>query len=49
MFNKIDDNDFDWKPCLRCGGEITQEREAFFRCINCKQEYISTKEDMRNV
>lgn len=37
----------DWRPCLRCGSELVQEREAFFVCINCKQEYIATKEDMR--
>ena len=25
----------DWKPCLKCGGELTQERKAFFVCVNC--------------
>lgn len=42
----ISDND-SWKPCLKCGGELTQERKAFFVCVNCKQEYIGDEEDMR--
>lgn len=40
------DNDNCWKPCMRCGGEIIQERKAFFVCINCGQTYIATEEDM---
>ncbi len=36
-----------WKPCLFCGGELVQERKAFFICINCKQTYIADEEDMK--
>ncbi len=36
-----------WKPCMMCGGEITQLREAKFKCSNCNQEYISCEEDMK--
>lgn len=43
---EVSDDD-NWIPCMVCGGEITQERKAFFRCINCGQEYIATEEDMR--
>ena len=39
-----DDN---WKPCIMCGGELTQERKALFVCINCSQPYIADEEDMR--
>lgn len=46
-FLKVDDDDLSWKPCLVCGCEITQERKAFFVCINCGQTYISDEEDMR--
>lgn len=38
----------EWKPCIKCGGELTQERKAFFVCINCKQEYIADEEDLKN-
>lgn len=46
-YYKTSDDDLNWKSCPICGGEITQEREDFFVCINCKQEFISTEEDMR--
>ena len=42
----VSEND-NWKPCLLCSGQLTQERKSFFVCINCKQEYISDEEDMR--
>ena len=42
------DDDLNWKPCIACGGELTQVRKAFFQCINCKQEYIADEEDMKN-
>ena len=48
QFYKTDDKNFlNWKPCLKCGAEIIQERKAFFVCINCKQEYIADEEDIR--
>ena len=37
----------EWKPCIKCGGELTQERKAFFVCVNCKQEFIADEEDMK--
>ena len=37
----------EWKPCIKCGGELTQERKAFFVCVNCNQEYIADEEDMK--
>jgi len=43
---QISDDDT-WKPCLFCGGTITQVRKALFLCLKCNQEYISTEEDMR--
>ena len=46
-FLEVQQDDFNWKPCLRCGGELTQERKAFFVCVNCKQEYIGVEEDMK--
>ncbi len=42
----VGEND-NWKPCIKCGGELTQERKAFFVCINCKQEYIADEGDMK--
>ena len=36
-----------WKPCMRCGGNITQVRKALFTCLNCNQEYIADEEDMK--
>lgn len=46
-FFELDEDDFNWKPCVLCGAELTQERKAFFVCINCGQTYIADKEDMR--
>lgn len=46
-FLEVSENDFQWKPCLMCGSEITQERKAFFVCINCGQTYIADEEDMK--
>ncbi len=40
-------NDDSWKPCIICGGTITQVRKALFTCLNCDQEYIADEEDMR--
>lgn len=35
------------RRCLKCDKkQIVQVREAFFSCLNCNQEYISTVEDM---
>lgn len=45
LLNEVADED-NWKPCIRCGGELVQERKAFFVCINCKQEYIADEQDM---
>ncbi|MBW8060624.1 MAG: hypothetical protein FVQ78_09985 [Solirubrobacterales bacterium] len=42
----VSDND-SWIPCLKCGSELTQERKAFFVCVNCGQEFIGDEEDMR--
>ncbi len=42
----VSEND-NWKPCLKCGGELTQERKAFFICVNCKQGYIADEDDMK--
>jgi len=35
-----------WIPCLICKGELNQLRKAFFKCINCGQEYIADEDDM---
>ena len=40
-------DDDTWKPCIICGGELTQVRKALFTCIKCNQEYIADEEDMR--
>lgn len=40
-------NKDDWKPCMVCGGVVTQIRKALFTCLNCNQEYIADEEDMR--
>ena len=40
-------DDDTWKPCMICGGRITQVRKALFTCEKCGQEYIATEEDMR--
>ena len=40
-------NDDTWKPCMICGGTITQVRKALFTCLKCNQEYIADEEDMR--
>jgi hypothetical protein len=45
-FLEISEDD-NWKPCLICGGEITQVRKALFTCLKCNQEYISDEQDMR--
>lgn len=34
------------KPCIFCGGEVKQKREAFFICSKCGQEFIACVEDM---
>lgn len=44
---KVDEDDLNWKSCEFCGGEITQVRKAFFKCISCDQEYIADEEDMK--
>ncbi len=44
---QVSDDDLNWKPCLKCGGELTQKRKAFFECINCGQTYIADEEDMK--
>lgn len=36
-----------WKPCLFCGGELTQVRKALWTCLKCNMEYIADEEDMR--
>ncbi len=36
-----------WKPCIKCGGELTQIRKALFTCLKCNQEYIADEQDMR--
>lgn len=41
-------NDDTWKPCIICGGELTQIRKALFNCLKCGQEYISDEQDMRD-
>lgn len=46
-FWEVSKDDFNWKPCLFCKGEITQKRKAFFECINCGQTYIADEEDMK--
>ncbi len=45
-FLETSQND-NWKPCLICGGDITQVRKALFTCLNCNQEYVAVEEDMR--
>lgn len=45
-FYDVEEND-SWKPCVFCGGELVQERKAFFKCINCGQGYIADAKDMR--
>lgn len=40
-------DDDTWKPCIRCGGVITQVRKSLFTCLDCGQEYIATEGDMR--
>lgn len=47
QFFEVSEDDFNWKDCPFCGGEITQIRKAFFECINCKQGIIADEEDMR--
>ena len=46
-FLQVNEDDLNWKPCLFCKGELTQERKAFFVCVNCGQEYIADEEDMK--
>ncbi len=46
-FFETNEDDFNWKNCPLCGGEITQIRKAFFECISCKQGFIADEEDMR--
>lgn len=36
-----------WKPCILCGGELTQIRKALFTCLKCNQEYIADEKDLR--
>lgn len=45
-FLEVDDDD-NWKPCLRCGGILTQVRKALFTCLNCDLQVIGDEEDMR--
>ena len=40
-------DDDTWKPCMVCGGTITQVRKALFTCLKCNQEYIADEQDMR--
>lgn len=40
-------NDHTWKPCLMCGGELTQVRKALWTCLACSVEYTACEEDMR--
>ena len=35
-----------WRPCIICSGEVEQIRKAFFKCKNCKQDYIAEETDM---
>jgi len=37
-----------WKPCIFCGGELTQVRKALFICLKCNQEYIADEADLRD-
>ena len=46
-FLEVQEDDLNWKPCIKCGGELTQERKALFICVSCKQEYIADEEDMK--
>ena len=46
-FWKVNQDDLNWKSCIKCGGELTQKRKAFFECINCKQGYIADEDDMK--
>ena len=43
---EISDDDT-WKPCIVCGGKLTQVRKALFTCLKCNQEYIADEQDMR--
>lgn len=36
-----------WKPCILCGGELTQIRKALFSCMRCNQEFIADEGDIR--
>ncbi len=40
-------DDDTWKPCLFCGGELTQVRKALFTCLECSIQYIADEQDMR--
>lgn len=40
-------NKLSWKPCMMCGGKITQVRKAFFKCLDCNAEMVACEEDMR--
>lgn len=44
-FLEVNDDD-DWKPCIACGGEMTQVRKALFTCLKCGQEYVADEGDM---
>jgi len=41
-------DDDTWKPCILCGGELTQVRKALFTCLKCNQEYVADEKDMRD-
>ncbi len=41
-------DDDTWKPCILCGGELTQVRKALFTCLKCNQEFIADEKDMRD-
>lgn len=45
-FLKVSSDDT-WKPCLFCGGQLTQVRKALFTCLFCNMEYIADEGDMR--
>lgn len=36
-----------WKPCIRCGGNLVQVRKALWTCLVCNQEYIADEEDLK--
>lgn len=46
-FWKVSKDYLNWKPCIVCGGELTQKRKAFFQCINCDLGYIADERDMK--